>query len=52
MARPIGSKNRTPAEIMHDANIAKTQAKLKILQEQKKARNEAKKLAQKKPSIK
>jgi hypothetical protein len=42
MARPVGSKNRTPEEIMRDAEIEKTKAKLKLL-EQKKAQEKEKK---------
>lgn len=45
MARAVGSKNRTPAEIMADAVIAKKKAELKILEEKKKKADEAKKAA-------
>ena len=45
MGRPRGSQNRTPAEIMADANIAKKKAELKILEQKKKKADDAKKAA-------
>jgi hypothetical protein len=46
--RPLGSINRTPAEIKRDAEIALAEAKLKIMKEKKKKEDAEKKAAQKK----
>jgi hypothetical protein len=43
MARPIGSKNRTPAELKRDAEIVLAKAKLRILEDKKKAELQKKK---------
>ncbi|WP_234732414.1 hypothetical protein [Acidocella facilis] len=43
MARPVGSKNRTPEEILRDAQIAKKKAELKLLEKKKKEEDEKKK---------
>lgn len=37
MARTVGSKNRTPAELKRDAEIALAKARVKILEEKKRA---------------
>ena len=48
IGRPPGSKNRTPAEIKRDAELALAKAKVKILEEKKRAEDEKKRKAQKK----
>lgn len=51
MTRPAGSKNRTPAEILHDANIQKVKATLKVM-EAKKLENLRKKVEEQKSAAK
>ncbi|NDP64787.1 hypothetical protein [Polaromonas sp.] len=48
MAKPVGTKNRTPAEIKRDAELDLAKAKVKILEAKKKQEVEAKRVAQKK----
>ena len=49
MSRPVGSKNRTAAEIKRDAEIDLAKAKVKILEAKKKKEDADKKAAIKKP---
>ena len=51
MGRPLGSKNRTPAELKLDADIQLAKAKLKMLEAKKKQEQEAKRAGQKKVAV-
>lgn len=50
MGRPVGSKNRTPAEIKRDAEIELLKAKLREAEHKKKEEQKKKKEEQKKNS--
>lgn len=48
MARPVGSKNRTPEEIKRDARIEHLKAEIKILEQKKKEEKKRKEEERKK----
>ena len=48
MSKPIGTKNRTPAEIKRDAELALAKAKVKVLEAKKKKEDDEKRAAQRK----